>query len=546
VASSNPSVGKIEKILDAEGSIDVAPSQDALIAVEKQATPFQTVGGLRFDPIEAGSTVVTATIPGFITPAAGAKTVSVTPIPGITFPSNFGQVGGGLQIGQFTGTLGASQHGGVTVRLTSGDSTRVLLAPNTTTPGSAEITFDLANGQTSFSYVIQAADWVIGTSSTAPVTITAQATGFTSASGTVNYVQPALDLNLPATTTDLSINTDFVVRVGTPGTTAVATPQNRRAGAPPLIVTVTNSNETVAELDDNGGVNGLQEKTRNIVAGQQATPSGAGGLEFDPLSTGTTVVTATIPGFITTAAGARTVTVVTPAISIGANLGSLGGGLQSGSFGGTLGAAQHGGVKVHLASSDPSRVLLSPNATTAGLAEIDIDVANGQIGFSFYVQGTDWISGTSSSQAVAIGITAPGFIGDATSVTYVEPAVDLLSVPTTIGATAGNADFTVRVGLPAAFNTSVATPQARRAGAPALVVTVASGDTAVAEIDFNAGVNVEQPVTASIAPGQSGTPFNTAGGLEFDPKTVGTTVVTATIPGFITTAAGARTVVINP
>ena len=546
VSSGTPSVGKLEKIIDAEGNISVAASQDALIEVGKQQTPFQTVGGLRFDPIDPGSTVVTATIPGFITTAAGAKTVPVTATAGITFPGNFGQLAAGLQNGQFGGNLGASQHGGVTVRLTSGDPTRVLLAPNATTPGTAELTFDLANGQTNFSYFIQATDWVIGTSSAAQVTITAQATGFTTASGTVNYVQPGLELNLPATTTDLSTNTDFVVRVGVPGTTALAGPQNRRAGAPPLIVTVTNSDETVAELDDDGGLNGLQEKTRSIVAGQQTTPSGAAGLEFDPLSTGATVVTATIPGFITTAAGARTVTVVTPTINIGANLGSIGGGLQFGSFGGSLGASQHGGVTVRLTSSDPSRVLLAPNATTAGLATLDVDVPDGQIGFSFYVQGTDWIPGTSSAQPVAITITAPGFVGDSTSINYVQPALDLLSLPTTIGATAGNADFMVRIGVPAAFDTIITTQQARRAGAEPLIVTVSSGDSSVAEIDFNGGVNGDQPVTATIGPGQAATPFNTAGGLEFDPKVQGTTVVTASIPGFITTAAGTKTVMINP
>lgn len=546
VTSSNPSVGKIEKILDAQGNISVAASQDAVIAVGVQQTPFQTVGGLRFDPIDAGTTVVTATIPGFITTAAGAKTVSVTATAGITFPANFGQLGAGLQNGQFTGSLGASLHPGVTVRVKSTDPTRVLVAPNATTPGTEEIAFNLATGQTTFTYFLQATDWVIGASTAASVKITAEATGFNTASGTVNYVQPAVDITLPATTTDLSVNTDFVARVGVPGTGALAAPQNRRAGAPPLTVTITNSNETVAELDDDGGVNGLQEKTRSILAGQQNTPSGAGGLEFDPLSTGTTVVTATIPGFITTAAGARTVTVVTPAINIGPQLGSIGGGLQIGAFGGSLAATQHGGVTVHLASSDPSRVLLSPNATTPGAESIDIAVPDGQIGFTFFVQGTDWISGTSSAQPVPIAITAPGFVGDSTSINYVQPALDLQSVPTTIGAAAANVDFTVRTGLPSAFDASLSTLQARRAGAAPLTVTVSSSDDTAAEIDQNGGLNGAPAQTATIAPGQSATPFNAAGGLEFDPKAVGITVVTATIPGFITTAAGTKTVTINP
>ena len=73
-----------------------------------QATPNQT-GGLRFDPIDAGTTVVTATIPSFITTAESAKTVTA----GINFPSAFGALGRALQNGTFTGSLGASQHPGV-------------------------------------------------------------------------------------------------------------------------------------------------------------------------------------------------------------------------------------------------------------------------------------------------------------------------------------------------------------------------------------------------------------------------------------------------
>jgi K319L-like, PKD domain/PKD domain len=550
VTSGTATVAQIEKIVGFQNGIPVvnpAPSQTAIIAAGASRSPGQVIGGLRLDPVDAGTTVVTAGIPGFITTAAGNQTVTVTATAGINFPSGFGQLAGGLQIGQFTGNLLASQHPGVTVLLTSTDPSRVLLAPTATTPGTETIEFNLATGQTGFTYFLQATDWVIGTSSAASVTIRATATGFNSASGTVNYVQPALELgNLPTTTTDLSVNTDFITRVGVPGTGALAAVQARRAGAAPLTVTVTNSNETVAELDDNGGVNGLQEKTASILAGQQTTPIGvSGGLEFDPLSTGTTVVTATIPGFITTAAGARTVTVVTPGINIPSQLGSVGGGLQLGQLGGSLAATQHGGVTVHLVSRDPSRVLLSPNATTPGLDAIDVDVANGQIGFSFFVQGTDWIPGTSSAAPVGLTITAPGFVSASTSVNYVQPAVDLQSVPATIGATAANVDFTVRVGVPAALNASV-TPQPRRAGAAPLIATVGTDDTAVAEIDLNGGVNGAQPQTASIAAGQGATPFNTAGGLEFDPKAQGTTIVTATIPGFITTTAGAKAVTINP
>lgn len=440
VTNSTSAVANIEKIIDAQGNVNAAQVQTTTIATGASRSPAQTVGGLRFDPVDAGTTVVTATIPGFITTTAGAGTVTVTATAGITFGGNFGSLGGGLQIGTFGGSLGASQHGGVTVHLTSSDPARVLVAPNATTPGSGEILFNLANGQTAFSYVIQGADWVNGVSTAGPVTLTVTATGFTSASGTVNYVQPGVDLSLPTTTTDLSVNTDFSVRVGVPNTGGVS-PQPRRAGGTPLIATVTNSNETVAEIDDNGGVNGLQEKTATILAGQQSTPvNTTGGLEFDPLSTGTTVVTATIPNFITTTGGVKTVTVVTPAINIGASFGSIAGGVRIGPFGGSLSAAQHGGVTVHLTSSDPTRILLAPTSTAAATASLDVNVPSGQTGFSFYLQGTDWIDGTSSAGQVVITATATGFIGDSGTVNYVQPSMN---------AAASNAGF-VMVDVPVA------------------------------------------------------------------------------------------------
>jgi hypothetical protein len=191
-------------------------------------------------------------------------------------------------------------------------------------------------------------------------------------------------------------------------------------------------------------------------------------------------------------------------------------------------------------------VLLAPNATTAGEGAIDIDVAAGVVSFTFVVQAMDWIDGTSSAAAVTITASAPGFLGDSTAVTYVQAAVDIASLPTSMTAGAGNVDFIVRVGLPSGNNTQVGSPQVRRAGAAPLVATVTNANEPVAEIDLNGGLNGAQSQTANIVPGQTTTPSNAAGGLEFDPKAQGSTVVAASIPGFIVTTAATRTVTITP
>ena len=190
-------------------------------------------------------------------------------------------------------------------------------------------------------------------------------------------------------------------------------------------------------------------------------------------------------------------------------------------------------------------MLVSPNSTTPGEGAIDIDVAAGVVNFTFVVQGTDWIDGSSSAAPVTITASAPGFLGDSTAVTYVQAAVDIASLPTSPTAGAANVDFTVRVGLP-----SGKTPRwdrlCRAAGAAPLVATVTNSDEPVAEIDLNGGLNGAQSQTANIVPGQTTTPSNGAGGLEFDPKAQGSTVVAASIPGFIVTTAATRTVLIGP
>ena len=65
-------------------------------------------------------------------------------------------------------------------------------------------------------------------------------------------------------------------------------------------------------------------------------------------------------------------------------------------------------------------------------------------------------------------------------------------------------------------------------------------------IDQNGGLNGAQVQTARIVAGQSSTPFNAAGGLEFDPLGVGSTVLTATIPNFTTLPAAGFTVNVTP
>ena len=132
--------------------------QIANIAVGASDTPFNASGGLEFDPRDDGTTVVSATIPGFITTTAGARTVIVTPSPKITMASTLPPIGAGLQIGQFGVTLETPPQADLIVHLTSDDPSRVLLAPNATAPGRASIDFTVLAGTSAFVFNVQGTD----------------------------------------------------------------------------------------------------------------------------------------------------------------------------------------------------------------------------------------------------------------------------------------------------------------------------------------------------------------------------------------------------
>jgi hypothetical protein len=268
--------------------------------------------GLTFDPLGVGNTTVTVTgPPGVLTmTSAGVRMVTVTS-PGISVPAT-STVGSRLQT-SYTASLGASQHGGVTVTVTSSAPGLVLVAPDSTTAGAPSFTTNLANGQTSVPIHVQGVE---NTSGSAIVTVAA--TGFVSATSTVNVVAPAVEIqSLALTTSAGSANdTNWYVRVGIPlgNNSGLSALQSPRAGGPPFVVTLSNSNAAVAQLSsDEPAVTG-QVVTKPIQPGNSNTvaisPGTTFGLTLDPLAAGSTTVSVTGPtGVGTTTQGVRAITV---------------------------------------------------------------------------------------------------------------------------------------------------------------------------------------------------------------------------------------------
>ncbi|MEO8294336.1 MAG: hypothetical protein ABI613_02395 [Gemmatimonadota bacterium] len=517
----------------------------AQVVVLTSNSPTDTTsGGVSFLPQAAGTSTLSASIPGFLQTVSAAATSVTIAQPGISI--NATTVGSGLQVGA-SGSLGASNHGGVTVTLTSGDP-NLLLSPNASTPGSATLNIAVANGQTFFSYVIQALEGQTGTTS---VTVTATAPGFSNGTGTMSLVEGAIDLiGVPATTTTLSSISNLFARTGIPNSQTVPAflvqLQSVRAGAPaPLTVTFADDDPSNASTLVGKGPVIADTLTAQIPQqiSNSPTDTTTNGIALKPQAAGTSVISASIPGFLqVNTAMSSSVIISQPGISVGGPL--VGSGLQVGSSG-SLGASNHGGVTVTLTSGNPN-LLLAPNATTVGSTTLNIAVPNNQTIFSYVLQAVEGQTGTT---AVTVTATAPGFSLGSNTVDLVEGAIDLIGVPTTTTTLSPISNIYARTGIPNSQSVPAFLVQLQvvRAGAPApLLVTFTSQTAAVGDLlkagpSFSASQTSQVPLLSA-----NSATDTTSGGVAFHPVLAGSTVISASIPGFLQVpTAASSTVTIN-
>ncbi len=288
------------------GAQTIASVSLAAARVQRIALPSGT-GGLVTVVVTAGAQLIAQ----LVVDDGKADYTLLLPecLPGITVLSTlFGHpIGSGLQAGS-TIRLGVSNHGGATVTIASGNPSLALVSPNEKTAGTAFIKVTVPDGLSDASFVIQGVEGATGT-----VTVTASSFGFSNGTGTFNIVQPALQIiGLPTSTPSSGLNTAFQVQTGI--TLDDPSPfsffeQSVRAGGSAVTATISNSNPAVAQLVTAAATG--QSATVQIAAGQSVSPSKVfpGWVEFDPLASGTTTVSATIPGFITTTKGSVLVTV---------------------------------------------------------------------------------------------------------------------------------------------------------------------------------------------------------------------------------------------
>jgi hypothetical protein len=295
-ATSVPTVADLFKAGPVFGS-----TQTATIPIGLYYTPGDTTsGGVGLRPILAGQTTISATIPGYTRVTSARGSVETITQPGMTLYAN--TVGSGLQTYNY-GYLGASNHGGVIVTVRSSNPA-LLLSASDTALGDSLATITVPNGQTSFLYYLQALEGQTG-----QVIVTASAPGFTNATATVDLVKPAFDvIGLQATPTAGAADIPIYARVGYASVDSnyLATVQNVRAHATPLVVTFSSNNASAGPLVVGGTP--LATQTATIVPGLYYTPTSGqpGNVLFRPQAQGAATITTTVPGFIATKSGNTT------------------------------------------------------------------------------------------------------------------------------------------------------------------------------------------------------------------------------------------------
>jgi hypothetical protein len=329
----------------------------------------------------------------------------------------------------------------------------------------------------------------------------------------------------------VSANQALVAQVGSAsgGSFYVAMPA--RTGGPGVTVTLTSSNTGVGKLITTAVPGGGGLVTVVVPPGAIYSPFDipSGGAEFDAVGVGTTTVTAAAPGFLTAASTGSQVVTVSPASIMAFGENSLvGAGLMYQCCSAILSGGAHGGVTATVTSLDPSRVLVSPDQTTVGAANFTFPVANGQTNIPLVIHG---VNGATPG-SVTIQISAPGFTSTTITVSLVAPALSYTGfsgLPVPVGSP--DAVMVINTGVPDISNGYIQIGQQVRFGGPSLTVTVQSSNAAVGSIVVGGTAAASRTVT--IAPG-NGQSYDAS----FRPVAPGTTTVSVSAPGFVTTNPG--------
>jgi hypothetical protein len=523
----------VAKLLSQADSATGLDNISVQLVAGQNATPGSlALGGFSLRPVTSGTYRVTKTA------SSAAQTFVPVNSPNDSAVIVSAQIGnaGTLTVGaglqeqmSFVSLSAPAPAGGIKVTIRSSDGTKVKVSPNATTAGVDSLDVTVGAGASGFGYYVQGMENGLGTT-----TVLLSAPGYTGSSQTVNVVQPGVILSggFNFATFQRSGVTAFV---GTPtGNTVNA--QAVRAGAPgPLSLTITSGNPSVVGLLSQADTSaGSATATIQIPSGQFGTTTSTTSPQYFQLiglATGSSTISASIPGYVSTPLATQTAIVTTPNIN-SFGVATVGAGLQlSRSHG--LGTQFHGGRTVTITSADPTKLLLAPNDSTPGAASITVNVADRQTTIPYYTQGVEGQVGR-----VNVTLSAPGFTSLVVSDSVAQPAVEISSF-TASSAVGTDRVFTVRVGVPnsptaptgfsqiQAVRWNAATPTPLTVNA---VLTPSAVGVATLVNQGGTGLNLN----VAIAPKQTQSATSVAtGGIAWRPLASGTATIAVTSTGFL-------------
>jgi hypothetical protein len=447
-------------------------------------TPADTAYTTTFTALTIGATTLSATPPaGFSTPAAGANGITANVAGGGVSAPNV-TVGQSLEVAAQV-TLTGAPGSATTITLTSSDPTKLRFGTSATDPGVGTIPIPgcvpPAPDPTNACKIVKVGAGQSHTpdiyfqalASTGSATYTADIPGFGTGTGTVTFRPSSILIAGPfglgnsistttgSAATDLTIESAMLVDA-TP--TYQLQPVAPITGVPPVSVNVTSSNT---------GVGTITVSPVTIPAGSAGATSG-----FLPVSAGSSTLSVDVPtGFSVPAAfGSVAASVSTSGIGITQNV-SIGKFLQIQGFF-TLGAPAPAGLKVHLASSNSSLLLLSTSPTVAGTGSIDITMTAGGSSGIYYIQAL------ADTGIVTYTASAPGYASRTGSITL-----------TTSGVVVGDGSGAMLFGNTA----TVSMAQLDPGNVFGQIQQLAGGhpDVSIAMATDIAGVTITSPVTIS-------------------------------------------------
>ncbi|MBI3791812.1 MAG: Ig-like domain-containing protein [Gemmatimonadetes bacterium] len=548
VVNDSTSVAKLLSNADTTVGADTVTVS---LVPRKATTDFSFVAGgsaVAFRPVAGGTTTIRLVPQGSPTFLPGnwpIDTITVT-APTMVAAGNGAVLGRGLQTSVFPAVLGtAAPAGGVTVTITSQDSTRLKLGlTDSTLAGS--ITFPVAAGFTTGpTFYFHALEGVAANDS---VVVSYSAPGYTPVNGRVFLRNVGVRLiGVPSTTTTLSAPPILQAQVGyinNPTDTVLASGQALRAQAPVLNVNVLSRTPSVSKLlTAADSITGVDSVVVQLKQRQNTSPNTllAGGVKLRPLTSGVARLakSAQSPNFKPLVSSfADTTTFTAPAIGASGPF-TVGAGLQQLVSFVSLGAPAPAGTVITLKTSDPTLVKLAANDSTPGVDSLTIPVSTGFANFSYYIQGIENGSGTAT-----VTLSANGYSQATHIVNVVQPAVALAL--TTTATSFQRTTAVAVIGIPSG---SSVTQQPLRAGGPGpITVNMTSANPGVLSLLSPADtLNGLGAISVQIAPRQTSTSsaisqVNYTAGLS---KATGTSLVTASIAGYQSTVNAAQTVTVT-